>query len=128
MKKLLAVAPLFAALTACTSAPIAAPTPAQVQAVQANSQTFKCDNNTEVTSFVTERDGDNYANIKLTSPMLSLNQAALVLKQAVSGSGERYVLTNPTGTTTYDWAVKGNEGALTVTTQGREFNFVCNAL
>lgn len=128
MKKLFAIVPVFAVLTACSSAPIAQPTPAQVQAVQANSQTFKCDNSTEVTSFITERDGTNYANVKITSPSLGLNQTALVLKQAVSASGERYTTTTSSGATSYDWHYKDAMGALTVTHQGKEYNFSCNAI
>ena len=45
MKKLFALVPAIAVLTACNTAPIAQPTPSQVQAIQANSQVFKCDNN-----------------------------------------------------------------------------------
>jgi len=52
----------------------------------------------------------------------------MVLKQDVSGSGNRYTLSNATKTTMYDWGVKGAEGALTVTSQGRDYNFVCNAI
>lgn len=128
MKKLLALAPAVALLTACASAPIAAPTPAQVQAVQANSQTFKCDNNTEVVALYTEDSKDNFANLKVTSPMLGLNQAAMVLKRAVSASGERYITTNPDKSTSYEWHAKGGEATFSVTHQGKEYNFVCNAL
>jgi membrane-bound inhibitor of C-type lysozyme len=99
-----------------------------VLAIQANSQTFKCDNNTEVVAFYGQENGRNVANLKITSPMLGLNQAAMVLKQDVSGSGNRYTLSNATKTTMYDWGVKGAEGALTVTSQGRDYNFVCNAI
>ena len=111
MKKLLFVVPFLASLAACTSTQVAQPSPSQVLAVQANSQTFKCDNNTEVVAFYGQENGSNVANLKITSPMLGLNQAAMVLKQDVSGSG-----------------VKGAEGALTVTSQGRDYNFVCNAI
>lgn len=128
MKKLLALLPIMAVMTACTSTPVAAPTPAQVQAVQANSQTFKCDNNTEVVALYTEDSNDNFANLKVTSPTLGLNQAAMVLKQAVSASGERYIMTNPDKATSYEWHAKGGEAAFTVTHQGKEYNFVCNAL
>ena len=128
MKKLLLVVPFLASLAACTSTPVAQPTPSQVLAVQANSQTYKCDNNTEVVAFYTQNDNTNVANLKITSPMLGLNQAAMVLKQDVSGSGNRYTLSNATKTTVYDWGVKGAEGALTVTSQGRDYNFVCNAI
>lgn len=128
MKKLLFVVPFLASLAACTSTPVAQPSPSQVLAIQANSQTFKCDNNTEVVAFYGEENGSNVANLKITSPMLGLNQAAMVLKQDVSGSGNRYTLSNSTKTTMYDWGVKGAESALTVTSQGREYNFVCNAI
>lgn len=128
MKKLLLVVPFLASLAACTSTPVAQPSPSQVLAIQANSQTFKCDNNTEVVAFYGQENGDNVANLKITSPMLGLNQAAMVLKQAVSGSGERYTLSNATKTTVYDWHTKGAEAAFTVTAQGRDYNFVCNAI
>ncbi|WP_019519674.1 MliC family protein [Faucicola boevrei] len=125
MKKLLALIPAVAVLTACNTTNVAQPSPSQVQAVLANSQTFKCDNNAEVVSVVTERDGANYANIQITAPSLSLNQAPVQLKQAVSASGERYSVSN--STTGYDWHMKGNEAVLTVTSQGQEFNFGCMA-
>ena len=128
MKKLLLVVPFLASLAACTSTPVAQPTPSQVLAVQANSQTYKCDNNTEVVAFYTQNDNTNVANLKITSPMLGLNQAAMVLKQDVSGSGTRYTLANSAQTTMYDWAVKGNDAALTVTSQGRDYDFVCSAI
>mgnify|MGYP000037011617 FL=1 len=128
MKKLLLVVPFLASLAACTSTPVAQPTPSQVLAVQANSQTYKCDNNTEVVAFYTQNDNTNMANLKITSPMLGLNQAAMVLKQDVSGSGTRYTLANSAKTTMYDWAVKGNDAALTVTSQGRDYDFVCSAI
>lgn len=128
MKKLLIAVPFLASLAACTSTPVAQPSPSQVLAIQANSQTFKCDNNTEVVAFYSQENGSNVANLKITSPMLGLNQAAMVLKQDVSGSGSRYTLSNAAKTTMYDWGVKGSEAALTVTSQGRDYNFVCNAI
>lgn len=126
MKKLLAIAPVFAVLAACSSAPIAQPSPAQVQAIQANSQTYKCDNNTEVVALYTDRDSESYANLKVTSPMLGLNQAALLLKRDVSGSGVRYTTTN--GTTSYEWHAKGADGVFAVTHQGKAYEFMCNAI
>ncbi|WP_410472484.1 MliC family protein [Faucicola mancuniensis] len=125
MKKLLALVPVVVIMTACTSTKVAQPSPSQVQAVLAKSQTFKCDNNAEVVSVISERNGDNYANINITAPTLSLNQAAVQLKQDVSASGNRFTVSN--ATTAYDWAIKGSEAALTVTTNGQEFNFGCTA-
>ena len=128
MKKFLAIAPVFAVLAACSSAPIAQPTPAQVQAVQANSQTFKCDNNTEVVALYTQRDSTGYANLKVTSPSLGLNQAAMVLKQDVAASGERFTATNADKTTSYEWHAKAGEGIFAVNNKGTEYNFVCRAI
>lgn len=124
MKKLLAIAPAILVLTACSSAVnIAKPSPAQVHEVLANSKTYVCDNNAQVVSIISERNGDNYANVKITAPNLSLNQAAVQLKQEPSASGERYAVAN--ATTGYEWHIKGNDGVLTVTTNGQEFNFSC---
>ncbi len=128
MKKLFVIAPMIAMLAACSSAPIAQPTPSQVQAIQANSQTFKCDNNTEVVALYTNRDSANFANIKVTSPMLGLNQAALVLKQDVAGSGERYTTTNADGSTFYEWHAKGGDAIFAVNNKGTQYNFVCRAV
>lgn len=127
MKKLFALVPAIAVLTACNTAPIAQPTPSQVQAIQANSQVFKCDNNTQVVSLATERDGNYYANITVTSPMLGLNQAALVLKRDIAASGVRYTVTTNDKNTSYDWHIKGNEGVLTVMSNGATYNFSCSA-
>lgn len=124
MKKLLAIVPAALILTACSSAVhIAKPSQEQIQKVLANSNTYKCDNNAQVVSVLSERNGDNYANIQITAPSLSLNQAAVQLKQDVSASGERYTVSS--GSTGYEWHIKGNDGVLTVTTNGQEFNFSC---
>lgn len=126
MKKLLALAPVALILTACGSAVhLAKPTPSQVQDVLTNAKTYKCDNSAEVISVLSERNGDNYANIKITAPTLNLNQTSVQLKQEVSASGERYVTSN--NNTTYEWHIKNNDGVLTVTNSGKEFNFSCNA-
>ncbi|ELA08144.1 putative lipoprotein [Moraxella macacae 0408225] len=125
MKKLLALIPAVMVLTACNTSNVAQPSPSQVQAVLANSQTFKCDNNAEVVSVITQRDGVNYANIQITAPTLSLNQAPVQLKQDVAASGNRFTVSN--STVGYDWHVKGGEAALTVTSQGQEINFGCMA-
>lgn len=126
MKKLLAIAPIALVLTACGSAVhVAKPSPAQVQEVLANSQTFYCDNNAKVVSVLSERNGDNYANLQITAPSLTLNQASVQLKQVVSASGERYSVANHS--TGYDWHAKGNEAILTVTNNGKTFNFGCSA-
>lgn len=126
MKKLLALAPIALVITACSSAVhIAQPNPSQVQEILANSKTFKCDNNAEVVSVLSERNGDNFANVKITAPSLSLNQTPVLLQQVVSASGERYAISN--GKTTYEWHIKGDDGVLTVTSGEKAFNFSCNA-
>lgn len=126
MKKLLAIAPIALVLTACGSAVhVAKPSPAQVQEVLENSETFYCDNNAKVISVLSERNGDTYANLQITAPTLSLNQAAVQLKQVVSASGERYAVSNHS--TGYEWQAKNTDGVLTVTTNGKEFNFSCSS-
>lgn len=124
MKKLLMIAPIALVLTACSSAVhIAKPSPAQIQKVLKNAKTYECDNNAQVVSVLSERNDDNYANIQITAPSLSLNQSPVQLKQDVSASGERYTVSS--GSTGYEWHIKGDDGVLTVTTNGQEFNFSC---
>lgn len=123
MKKFVAVLPVFVALTACQSSQVAQPLPSQVLAVMAESQTYKCDQNTAVVAVYSEAEGHNFANLKITAPFLNLNQAAVTLKQDISASGVRYTAGHKN--TLYDWHVKNPEGVLTVTHNGQEYNFVC---
>lgn len=124
MKKLLAVLPALTILTACNSAPIAKPNALQVHNVLENTKTYKCDKSTEVVAVY----GDEVANLKVTSPLLSLNQTALLLKQAVSASGTRYVTETTDKSTAYEWHVKDPEGVFTVTHNGTEYQFSCQAM
>lgn len=124
MKKLLAVLPVIALLTACNATPIAKPNPLQIHQVLENTTTYKCDKSTEVVAIY----GKDAANLKVTSPSLSLNQTALLLPQTTTASGMRYMVTSPDKTTTYDWGVKGSDAALTVTHNGTAYNFVCQAI
>lgn len=124
MKKLLAVLPAFALVTACTSAPIAKPSPAQVHAALEKSITYKCDNSAEVVAIY----GDDVANIKVTAPTLNLNQTALLLKRTVAASGVLYTTQTTDGKTIYDWHTKGNEALFSVTHAGADYDFSCQAL
>ncbi|WP_290001466.1 hypothetical protein [Faucicola atlantae] len=131
MKKLLALVPMVAVLGACTSTNVAQPSPAQIQAVQDNSVTYRCDNNTQVTAFYNQNTRTNgltngSVNLKVTAPMLTLNDTAMLLKQDPNTvGGNRYQLANRDGSTVYTWTVDGSSALLNVVAQGQQFNFAC---
>lgn len=124
MKKLLAVLPALAILTACSSAPIAKPNALQVHDILENSKTYKCDKSTEIVAVY----GDDVANLKVTSPSLSLDKTALLLKRAVSASGVRYTAETADKSTAYEWHVKDPEGVFAVTHNGTAYQFSCQAM
>lgn len=121
MKKLLAVAPFAALLAACaTSAPTTTTPPTNTQQVV---QSFTCQDNGQITAAYTA-DGQ-IANLNVTLPKVGLNNAKVSMKQAVSGSGARYVNdVNPQ--TTYDWHTKADFGIMTIKSDnGQEYQVNC---
>lgn len=121
MKKLLAVAPFAALLAACaTSAPTTTTPPTNTQQVV---QSFTCQDNGQITAAYTA-DGQ-IANLNVTLPKVGLNNAKVSMKQAVSGSGARYVnAVNPQ--TTYDWHTKADFGIMTIKSDnGQEYQVNC---
>ena len=120
MKKLLAVAPFAVLLAACaTNAPTTTPTTNTQQVVQS----FTCEDNGQITAAYTA-DGQA-ANLNVTLPKVGLNNAKVSMKQAVSGSGARYVNdVNPK--TTYDWHTKADYGIMTIKSDnGQEYQVNC---
>ena len=101
MKKLFAVAPFAVLLAACaTSAPTTTTPPANTQPV---TQSFTCEDDGQITAAYTAN--GEAANLNVTLPKVGLDNAKVNMKQAVSGSGARYVNdVNPQ--TTYDWHTK----------------------
>ncbi|WP_296239350.1 MliC family protein [Psychrobacter sp. UBA5136] len=121
MKKLLAVAPFAALLAACaTSAPTTTTPPTNTQQVV---QSFTCQDNGQITAAYTA-DGQ-IANLNVTLPKVGLNNAKVSMKQAVSGSGARYVNdVNPQ--TTYDWHTKADFGIMSIKSDnGQEYQVNC---
>ena len=87
MKKLLAVAPFAVLLAACaTNAPTTTTPTTNTQQVV---QSFTCEDNGQITAAYTAN--GQAANLSVTLPKVGLNNAKVSMKQAVSGSGARYV-------------------------------------
>lgn len=64
------------------------------------------------------------STLSITAKNLGLDHQKVMLKQAVSGSGVRYVNDlNPH--TLYEWHTKGNDGILTITTPTGEYQIDC---
>lgn len=64
------------------------------------------------------------ATLSITAKNLGLDHQKVMLKQAVSASGARYVNDlNPH--TIYEWHTKGNDGILTITTPTGEYQIYC---
>ncbi|MGM8897821.1 MULTISPECIES: MliC family protein [unclassified Psychrobacter] len=123
MKKLLAVAPFAVLLGACaTNAPTTttAPTTNTQQVVQS----FTCEDDGVVTAAYAA-DGQA-AKLNVTLPKIGLNNADIEMKQAVSGSGARYINdVNPK--TTYDWQTKADFGIMTISSDnGQQYSVNCN--
>lgn len=123
MKKLLAVAPFAVLLGACaTNAPTTttAPTTNTQQVVQS----FTCEDDGMVTAAYAA-DGQA-AKLNVTLPKIGLNNADIEMKQAVSGSGARYINdVNPK--TTYDWHTKADFGIMTISSDnGQQYSVNCN--
>lgn len=124
MKKLLAVAPFAVLLAACaTNAPTTtapAPTPNAQQVVQS----FTCEDDGIITA--TYAADGQAADLNVTLPKVGLSNAEITMKQAVSGSGARYINdVNPK--TTYDWQTKADFGIMTVKSDnGQQYQVNCN--
>ncbi len=123
MKKLLAVAPFAVLLGACaTNAPTTttAPTTNTQQVVQS----FTCEDDGMVTAAYAA-DGQA-AKLNVTLPKIGLNNADIEMKQAVSGSGARYINdVNPK--TTYEWQTKADFGIMTISSDnGQQYSVNCN--
>lgn len=91
---------------------------------RARQPVYQCEQGTTIA----ERRTPNSDIISLTvnAPTLSLSNQVIELKQATSGSGERFVNdTNPASI--YEWHAKGPEGVFTVTVNNQEYNYICQA-
>ncbi|WP_296244862.1 MULTISPECIES: MliC family protein [unclassified Psychrobacter] len=121
MKKLLAVVPFAVLLAACaTSAPTTTAPTINSQPVV---QSFTCEDNGQITAAYTAN--GQVANLSVTLPKVGLDSAKVSMKQAVSGSGARYINdVNPQ--TTYDWHTKADYGIMTIKTgNGQEYQVNC---
>jgi len=122
MKKLLAVAPFAVLLGACaTNAPTTttAPTTNTQQVVQS----FTCEDDGMVTAAYAA-DGQA-AKLNVTLPKIGLNNADIEMKQAVSGSGARYIKES-SSKASYEWQTKANVGVLSIrSVNDRKYSVTC---
>lgn len=122
MKKLLAVAPFTILLAACaTNAPTTttAPTTETQQVVHS----LTCEDDGMITA--TYAANGQAAKLNVTLPKVGLNNADIMMEQAVSASGARYV-NNVNPKTTYDWHTKSDFGVMTITADnGQTYSVNC---
>ena len=105
MKKVLTITPVFLLLAACaTNAPINSSNSTQAQ-------TFTCEDNAKVTAAYVGN--GKLANLSLTLPRLGISQQKVSLRQAVSGSGTRYIKES-SSKASYEWQTKANVGVLSI--------------
>ncbi len=104
MKKLLAVTPVALLLAACA-------TNAPMNSSSTQAQTFTCDDNAKVTAAYVAN--GKVANLSLTLPRLGIKNQKVSLRQAVSGSGARYVKES-SSTASYEWQTKAKVGILSI--------------
>ena len=115
MKKLLAVSPLFLLLAACaTNAPIHT----------VDKQAFTCEDGGKVNASYSKNGDIAYLNVDL--PKAGITSEKVTLKQAVAGSGARYVNdSNPN--VSYEWHTKADYGIMSVDwANGKEYSVSCN--
>lgn len=116
MKKLLGITPIFLLLGACaTSVPLLS---------DLNKQTFTCEDGGKVNASYSKNGDIAYLNVNL--PKASITNKKLTLKQAVAGSGARYVdESNPD--VIYEWHTKADYGIMSVDwASGKEYSVSCN--
>ncbi|WP_440455235.1 MliC family protein [Psychrobacter sp. ASPA161_9] len=120
MKKLLAVTPIILLLAACaTNAPMNNSNNTQAQ----KAQTFTCDDNAKVAAAYSAN--GKVANLSLTLPKLGLRNKRVYLKQAVSGSGARYIKES-SSKASYEWQTKANDGVLSIrSVNDRKYSVTC---
>ncbi len=117
MKKLLAVTPVVLLLAACaTNAPMNHSNSTQAQI-------FTCDDNAKVTAAYVGN--GKVANLSLTLPRLGIKNQKVSLRQAVSGSGARYVKES-SSTASYEWQTKAKVGVLSIrSVNDRKYSVNC---
>lgn len=123
MKKLLAVTPTILLLAACaTNAPMNNGNNTPAQKAQ-KSQTFTCEDNGKVSAIYSA--SGKVANLSLTLPKLGLRNKRVNLKQAVSGSGARYIKES-SSKASYEWHTKANYGVLSISSvNDRKYSVTC---
>lgn len=85
---------------------------------------FTCENNSRVHASYSE-DGET-AYLQVVLPQVDVYHQALELKQAVSGSGARYVSTS-NSEMSYEWHTKASEGVMSVIwNDSRRYSVICN--
>lgn len=120
MKKLLTVTPIMLLLAACaTNAPMHSVNSTKAQ----KAQTFTCEDNAKVTA--TYSANGKVANLVFTLPKLGLSNQKVSLKQAVSGSGARYIKES-SSKASYEWQTKANVGVLSIrSVNDRKYSVTC---
>lgn len=116
LTKLFIATPAVALLAACATNPPVATTVGPIES-------FTCESDASLNAqYATNGD---WANLTITMPQLGLQNQAVTLKSAVSGSGARFVNdTNPNST--YEWHTKGDMGILSVVAaDGNEYTVSC---
>ncbi len=117
MKKLLAVTPMILLLAACaTNAPMN-------NSNNTQAQIFTCDDNAKVTAAYVAN--GKVANLSLTLPILGIKNQKVSLRQAVSGSGARYIKES-SSKASYEWQAKANYGILSIrSVNDRKYSVTC---
>ena len=125
MKKLLVTVPAFLLLAACANNPLMSNSTTNNQ-VNTNQQlsTFTCEDNGRVTAkYATD---GSAADLDVTLPKIGLKNQKMIMNQAVSGSGTRYV-NNDDPKMSYEWQTKADYGVMSVRmANGQKYSANCN--
>lgn len=119
MKKLLVLTPAALLLAACATS---APMNTDKQVVNS----YTCDGNGKVVAAYAA-DG-SAANLTITMPQFGINNQKVIMTQAVSGSGARYV-NNDNPKMNLQWQTKADYGIIsTKLANGKEYSANCTML
>lgn len=127
MKQLAIVTAALVALTGCSTTmgdKMSTPTMSDTMMHNHNKVTYACSGHADTHVHAEYSPNSDIATLSITAHSLGLNHQKVMLKQAVSASGDRYVNDlNPHST--YEWHTKGNYGVLTITTPTGEYQRNC---
>ncbi|WP_201585782.1 MliC family protein [Psychrobacter sp. HII-4] len=90
-----------------------------------NATVYNCENDGQISTAYANNGGA--VDLNITLPEIGLSNQKMILTQAVSGSGARYV-NNDNSNYNYEWQSKADYGVMSIqSVDGREYSVNCQA-